>query len=262
MAVNLKDSHLHPLLSAPAPYRILGKSHEFKLTRSETLMVLPKTGTSLLAAGVAVALLAGCATAPDGRMDDRQQTVAEGAVVGALVGGLLGAAVSDNRKGRGALIGAAAGGLLGAGIGNSIAERKAQYAQEEDFLIAEIRRNQDFIAEADAENDRLYRDIDRLERESQRLARDYRAGRASRDALATQQASLERQLTKAKRINALAEKQLADASEVHQETRQKRGPQDRYARQLETNVVQLKATRQQAGRNVSRLQRVYDTMAI
>ena len=65
-------------------------------------------GKNLLAAGVAVILIAGCATAPDGRLDDRQQTVAEGAVVGALVGGLLGAAVSDNHKGRGALIGAAA----------------------------------------------------------------------------------------------------------------------------------------------------------
>jgi hypothetical protein len=219
-------------------------------------------GKNLLAAGVAVVLIAGCATAPDGRLDDRQHTGAEGAVVGALVGGLLGAAVSDDHKGRGALIGAAAGGLLGAGIGNSIAERKAQYAQEEDFLVAEIQRNQDFIAEADAENEQLYRDIDRLERESQRLARDYRAGRASRDALAAQQTSLQKQLEKAKRINALAERQLADASEVHQETRQKRGPQDRYTKQLETNVVQLKATRQQAGQNVSRLQGVYDTMTI
>lgn len=217
---------------------------------------------SLLAAGAAATLAAGCATAPDGRLDDRQQTVVEGAAVGALVGGLLGAAVSDDHRGRGALIGAAAGGLLGAGIGTSIADRKAQYAREEDFLVAEIQRNQDFIAEADAANERLYRDIDRLDRESQRLARDYRAGRAGRDALAAQQATLERQLSKAKRINELAEKQLADASEVQRDARQKRGPQDRYAQQLEASVVQLKATRQQSEQNVSRLQRVYDSMAI
>lgn len=225
-------------------------------------MSFQRAGKHFIATGVSCAILAGCATQPGGAMDDRQQTVAEGAVVGAVLGGLLGSAVSDRHKGRGALVGAAAGGLLGAGIGSSIADRKAHYSREEDFLVAEIQRNQDFIAEADAENEQLYRDIDRLERESQRLARDYRAGRASRDALAAQQTSLQKQLEKAKRINALAERQLADASEVHQETRQKRGPQDRYTKQLETNVVQLKATRQQAGQNVSRLQGVYDTMTI
>ena len=221
-----------------------------------------RSAKSLFAAGVAAAFIAGCATAPDSRVDDRQQTVAEGAVVGALVGGLLGAAVSDDRKGRGALVGAAAGGLLGAGIGSSIADRKAQYAREEDFLVAEIQRHQDFIAEADAENDRLYRDIDRLDRESQRLARDYRAGRASKDALAARQTDLERQLAKAKRVQSLAEKQLADATEIHRDARQKRGPQDRYTQQLESNMVQLQATRQQSEQNVSRLQQVYDSMAI
>ncbi|MGB4876266.1 MAG: hypothetical protein WBQ93_12525, partial [Candidatus Competibacter sp.] len=165
-------------------------------------------------------------------------------------------------KGRGALVGAAAGGLLGAGIGSSIADRKAHYSREEDFLVAEIQRNQDFIAEADDQNRQLYQDIARLDRESQRLARDYRAGKATRDALASQRANLEQQLAKAKQINSLAEKQLADASEVHQESRQKRGARDSYTRQLESNVVQLKETRQQSAQNVSSLQRVYDSMAI
>ena len=195
-------------------------------------------------------------------MDDRQQTVAEGAVVGAVLGGLLGSAVSDRHKGRGALVGAAAGGLLGAGIGSSIADRKAHYSREEDFLVAEIQRNQDFIAEADDQNRQLYQDIARLDRESQRLARDYRAAKATRGALASQRANLEQQLAKAKQINSLAEKQLADASEVHQESRQKRGARDSYTRQLESNVVQLKETRQQSAQNVSSLQRVYDSMAI
>jgi len=156
-------------------------------------MSTQQIGKSLLIVIVTGAMLSGCATNPDGTMNDQQQTVAEGAVVGAVLGGLLGAAVSKN-KGTGALVGAAAGGLIGAGIGSSIAERKAQYATEEDFLIAEIERNQEFIAEADAENRQLYQEIARLDRESQRLAREYRAGKIKRDALASQQAGLEKQL--------------------------------------------------------------------
>ena len=80
--------------------------------------------------------------------------------------------------------------------------------------------------------------------------------------MASQRANLEQQLAKAKQINSLAEKQLADASEVHQESRQKRGARDSYTRQLESNVVQLKEIRQQSAQNVSSLQRVYDSMAI
>jgi len=220
-----------------------------------------KTGKTLSATLVIATLLPGCATSPDGATDDQQATVAQGAVFGAILGGLLGAAVSDN-KATGALIGAAAGGLIGAGIGSSIAERKAQYATEEDFLIAEIRRNQEFIQEADAQNNAIYQDIVRLDRESQRLAREYRAGRASRNALTQKKASLEKQLAKAKQINSLAEKQLADATAVHQESRQKRGNQDQYTRQLETNLVQLRETQQQSSQNVASLQKIYDSMSM
>lgn len=220
------------------------------------------SGTKWLVAVAIGATLSGCATNPDGTTNDQQATVAQGAVFGALVGGLLGAAVSGDNRGRGALIGAAAGGLIGAGIGSSIAERKAQYANEEDFLVAEIRRNQEFIQEADAQNRQLYQQIAQLDRESQRLARQYRAGKASRDALVQQKTTVEKQLAKAKQINSLAEKQLADAEQVHQESQQKRGSQDQYTRQLESNLVELKETRQKSSQNVASLQRVYDSMSI
>jgi hypothetical protein len=220
------------------------------------------SGTKWLVAVAIGATLSGCATNPDGTTNDQQATVAQGAVFGALVGGLLGAAVSGDNRGRGALIGAAAGGLIGAGIGSSIAERKAQYANEEDFLVAEIRRNQEFIQEADAQNRQLYQEIAQLDRESQRLARQYRAGKASRDALVRQKATVEKQLAKAKQINSLAEKQLADAEQVHQESQRQRGSQDQYTRQLESNLVELKETRQKSSQNVASLQRVYDSMSI
>lgn len=223
-------------------------------------MLIQQIGKTPLTVLLASAILSGCATNPDGTMNDRQQTVAEGAVVGAVLGGLLGGAVSH--KGSGALVGAAAGGIIGAGIGSSVADRKAQYAREEDFLVAEIQRNQEFIAEADDQNRQLYQEIAQLDRESQRLAREYRAGKVTRDALASQKATLEKQLAKAKQINSLTEKQLADANEVYRESRQQRGPEDQYTQKLESNVVKLKETRQQSQENVARLQKVYDSMSI
>lgn len=224
-------------------------------------MFTQHAGKSLLIAAALAGLLPGCATNPDGTTNDRQQTVAEGATVGAVLGALLGAAVSNN-KASGALIGAAAGGLIGAGIGSSIADRKAQYATEEDFLVAEIRRNQEFIQEAAAQNRQLYQEIAQLDRESRRLEREYRAGRASRDALVRQKATVEKQLSKAKQINSLAEKQLSDANQVYDESRQKRGPRDQYTRQLETNLTGLKETRQESSQNVASLQKIYDSMSI
>ena len=218
-------------------------------------MAIPHSGKSLLIAALIGASLSGCAG-----MNDQQVTVAQGAGVGALLGAVAGQAIGGDT--RSTLIGAAVGGLIGAGIGSSIAERKAQYANEEDFLNAEIARNQEFIREADAENRQLYAEITRLDRESRRLAREYRAGKASRNALVQQKSGLEKQLSKAKQVNSLAEKQLADANAVYSESKQKRGPQDRYTRKLESNVVQLKETQQKSSQNVASLQNIYDSMSI
>jgi FtsZ-binding cell division protein ZapB len=208
----------------------------------------------LIATAISVSL-SGCAG-----MSDQETTVAQGAGVGALVGAGIGYAIGGDAPS--ALIGAATGGLIGASIGSTIAERKAQYANEEDFLIAEIELNEEFIGEAETENRQLQAEIDRLDRESQRLAQEYQAGKASRDALVRQKASLEEQLAKAKKIDALVDKRLTDASSVYNETRQKRGSQDQYAQQLESSVVKLKETRQQSTQNVTNLQQMYDRMSI
>jgi FtsZ-binding cell division protein ZapB len=208
----------------------------------------------LIATAISVSL-SGCAG-----MSDQETTVAQGAGVGALVGAGIGYAIGRNTPST--LIGAVTGGLIGASIGGTVAERKAQYANEEDFLIAEIELNEEFIGEAETENRQLQAEIDRLDRESRRLAQEYQAGKASRDVLARQKASLEEQLAKAKQINSLVDKRLADANEVYGDSRQKRGSQDQYTRQLESNLVKLKETRQKSSQNVASLQQIYDSMSI
>ena len=219
------------------------------------MKTLPVSTKPLLLSLLIGSLLSGCAN-----MNDQQTTVAQGAGVGALLGAGLGYAVTGDR--RGVLAGAAIGGLAGAAVGSTVAERKAQYANEEDFLVAEIQRNEDFIREADAENRQMYAEIEDLDRESRRLAQQYRAGKASRSAMLAQRNRLENQLAKAKKINSLAERQLADAKSVQQDSQRQRGAQDRYARKLESNVVQLTETRQRSERNVANLQQMYDRMSI
>jgi hypothetical protein len=223
-------------------------------------MPLLHQGKSLFVVVLVGSLLSGCATT-DGTTDDQQATAAEGAAFGSVLATVLGAATGQRRASR-ALVGLAAGGTSGYSVGAAIAERKAQYATEEDFLVAEIRRNQEFAQEAAAQNRQIAGEIARLDRESQRLTQGYRAGQVSRDALTQQQAILEKQLTKAKQVNTLTERQLAETNQVYTETRQTRGPQDQYFRQLELNLVGLKETRQQSSQNVNSLQRIYDTMSI
>ncbi|MFO1371683.1 MAG: glycine zipper domain-containing protein [Candidatus Competibacteraceae bacterium] len=227
-----------------------------------SIQIFSSPGKKTLVAAIVIGLsLQGCATTGGATTDDQQATAAQGAVVGAVLGALIGGGISKNKR-VGALTGAAIGGLAGYALGTSVAERKAQYANEEDFLVAEINRNDQFIQEAADQNYQLNQEIAQLERESRRLTREYRAGKVSRDALAQQKANLEKQLSKAKQINSLTEKQLADTTEVYKEAQQKRGSQDQYTRKLEKNLAQIKETKQQSSQNVASLQQIYDSTSI
>jgi len=75
-------------------------------------------------------------------------TMAEGAMAGALLGGLIGAFAGGN--GRGALVGAGLGTLAGTGAGYYIANKKEQYANEEerlDVMIADVRADNTKLAD-------------------------------------------------------------------------------------------------------------------
>ncbi|MGB5158070.1 MAG: YMGG-like glycine zipper-containing protein [Desulfobacterales bacterium] len=88
---------------------------------------------------IMICMVSGCAT-----MDDSTRTKAEGtgvgAATGAIVGGLLGQVIGHDTKSTliGAAIGAAVGGGAGYLAGNTVAERKKKYANEEDRLDGEI----------------------------------------------------------------------------------------------------------------------------
>lgn len=122
-----------------------------------------------LALFVALYCLSGCAAKPGGNTstDDATRTKTEGTALGALMGGLLGgglgAVIDSNNRARGALIGAGigavTGGAAGYAYGSNAAERKRQYANEEDRLDGEIKVVQGYNADLEKHNLAMENDI-------------------------------------------------------------------------------------------------------
>jgi len=79
-------------------------------------------------------LISGCAAT------DRQATEGEATATGALVGALIGGIIGDSKKG--VAIGAAVGAIAGSVYGKHVADKKEEYASNEDYMNA-------VIAEAD-----------------------------------------------------------------------------------------------------------------
>jgi uncharacterized protein YcfJ len=131
---------------------------------------------------VVLCLLSGCAAtggAPDSTSttDDAERTKAEGTALGALLGGVVGAAtgaaIDSKNRGRGAVIGlgvgAVGGGVAGYMYGKNAAERKQQYANEEDRLDGEIAVLQNYNAELDKRNAATYKKIQELKKRVRNL---------------------------------------------------------------------------------------------
>ncbi len=82
---------------------------------------------------LATVLIVGITGCSQPNMTDSQRTKAEGTGVGAIGGALLGAAIGGRQ---GAAWGAALGGTAGYAYGSHVANEKAKYARQEDWLNA------------------------------------------------------------------------------------------------------------------------------
>ena len=106
---------------------------------------------------------------------DSQTTKAQGAGLGALVGAVGGAALGyaiDGSDGaaRGALIGAGAGAIGGYAYGNHVANKKAKYASQEDYLDACIAAASNMNNQVASYNQSLANDIAKLKQQNAALA--------------------------------------------------------------------------------------------
>lgn len=96
-----------------------------------------------VAAGLALLLLAGCATNPETGQREMTKT-GKGAAIGAAAGALLGG-VSGGDRGQRAAIGAAAGAAIGAGIGKYMKTQEDKLRQQTAGTGVEVTRQGDNI---------------------------------------------------------------------------------------------------------------------
>jgi outer membrane murein-binding lipoprotein Lpp len=206
--------------------------------------------TGKLMTGVVVAtLLTGCVSQGPQRADgttsttdDQTRTKVEGTVLGALVGGLIGAAAGDTK---GALIGAAVGAGVGFIAGNEVAKRKAQYAREEDFLNAEIAQAEQMNREAAGYN-----------------AAKYRAGTASRNELAAQRSSVQKQMEANAKVEQTLRNEYDVKTAVLKEERSQRGANDPYVKSLERQVRELQANIDNLHKGSTQLARIDERLSL
>jgi len=178
-----------------------------------------------------LALLPGCAT-----MSDQTRTKAEGTGVGAVVGGLLGFAIGG---GRGAAVGAALGAGAGFLVGNEIAKRKQAYANNEDFLDAEIANTREYNKTALAYNAKLSKDVAALDKESKALRAKYDKGKVDKKALEAKSDALQKKIDDSKKLENNLAKELEVQTAILADEKKTRPAGDQYIARLEKEVAAL-----------------------
>ena len=107
-----------------------------------------------------VSVMSGCAS-----MSDQQKTTGQAAGVGAMLGALTGGIIGNqsDHAAEGAMIGALAGAAGGALYGNHIANRKAEFASEEEYLDACLAQARQVRDETSQSNELLRSEIEELD---------------------------------------------------------------------------------------------------
>ena len=129
------------------------------------------------------ASLVGCANIQDDGTRTKTEGTLLGTGVGAGVGAAIGAIFGGNTKATliGAGIGAGVGALGGFFVGKHVADKKAEYANYEDWLDASIADTENLNEQTRQYNAKLGQDINALDRESNALLAQYKKNAATRD---------------------------------------------------------------------------------
>lgn len=174
--------------------------------------------------------------------NDSSRTVTEGALSGAAVGAGLGAIVGALVGGGdgaaiGAAIGGAVGGVAGGAVGKHIADKKAEYASREEWLdacIAQARKSND---EARAYNARLKKDIAALNKQSTKLAADYKRKKVSTETVLAENKRFEERKAQVDATIAQLETELSGQTKVVADARA--GNNTREADIIEREIAKM-----------------------
>lgn len=182
--------------------------------------------------------ISGCANIQNDGTRTRTEGTLLGAGAGAGAGAGIGAAIGG---GRGAALGAGIGVLVGALsgflVGNHIANQKAQYASDEEWLEACINQAQQRNDEAAQYNEHLRKDIAALDKQSTQLAKDYKAKKASRAALNAKAEDIEKRRSEIAANIAILQEEIKHQKSVVRDARENR--RDAEARAVEVEIAGL-----------------------
>ena len=188
---------------------------------------------------LALALLGGgCANIKD----DGTRTKTEGTLVGAGAGAAIGAGIGAIvGGGRGAAIGAGIGGLLGGitgfFVGKHIADKKSEYASEEDWLNDCVAQAREVNDEAVKYNAKLRTDIASLDAKSKKLAAAYKKNQASAESLKEEQIAVEKRQAEIKETIAGLESEVKSQKTVLADAQENK--KDEHAKSLNQEIAKL-----------------------
>jgi uncharacterized small protein (DUF1192 family) len=212
---------------------------------------------SLVVGGLSA--LGGCAAKTD-RGQTQQEGAATGAAGGAVLGAILGAIIGGDAESAawGAAIGAAAGGAAGYAYGTHVADKKAEYAKQEEWLDACVASLEKTNADTKAYNAQLATEIAEMDAQSSKLLADYDKKTADKSVLLAEKDVVDKKLAEANEALGKAkweldnqEKVLADAN-ASGSTTQAKELDDRIAT-LKAEIAKLESQTEQLASMSSRM---------
>ncbi|MDM8515575.1 YMGG-like glycine zipper-containing protein [Desulfobacterales bacterium HSG16] len=168
-----------------------------------------------------LAFLTGCAG-----MSDDSRTKAEGAgggaAVGAAVGALIGQLAGKDTEStlKGAALGAAIGAIAGGAYGNHVANKKSNYAKQEDYLNACVASARQINRETEQYNASLRNEVDTLDAEVNQMIAMYNKKKIKRSAMKKEKVKVQKRLADARKKLKRARDEVAIQKRVYDSEKQ------------------------------------------
>jgi len=162
---------------------------------------------------VVLAMVSACATTKDSTRTKAEGT-AGGAVIGGGIGWLVGRALGNEKLG--AAIGAVAGGTAGYAAGSAVADKKQEYAKEEDQLNEQITIVAQHNEELDNYNMQMTDKIASLEQDISSLKSRYSEDQSQIIALKDKQAEITKYVGESNTLIENKKKELVALNEYQQ----------------------------------------------
>jgi archaellum component FlaC len=209
-----------------------------------------------------VLVMSGCANIKDDGTRTRTEGAGTGAVIGAVAGGLLGQLIGGDTKGTlvGAAIGAAVGGAGGYAYGNHVANQKAKYAQEEDWLDACVAQARQKNQEIVAYNKDLSQQIRTLQQETAALKKQHKDKKTRVAKLKKKKAATDSLLEATNKELASANQELEAQQSVRGEA-EKSGKGD-FVVTLDSEIAQLKGNIKELEKRTEELASMSASMSV